>query len=52
MKTIILLESVVVPSIMLSGSADVVGGNLRFVLRRIIVLEDRIALCISDSDDK
>lgn len=51
MKTIILPESVV-PSIMLSGSADVVGGNLRFALRRIIVLEDRTALCLSDSDDK
>lgn len=52
MKTIIFLESVADPSILLPGSADVLGGNLRFVLRKIIVLEDRIALCVSDSADK
>lgn len=52
MKTIILPESVVVPSIMLLWSTDLVGGNLRYVLGRIIVLEDKIALCISGSDDK
>lgn len=37
MKTIIFLESVADPSILLPGSADVVGGYLRFVLRKSIM---------------
>lgn len=52
MKTVIFLESVADPSILLPGSADVVGGYLRFVLRKSIMSEDRIALCVSGGADK